>query len=277
MARRGQDESASVNLFPFLSILICIIGCLTLIIVVINLIAMSKGEGKTPEEVERAREYMLVKKEKEDQQKELDKLRIDIENLIQENKNIIQDRDKLVLLKEMLDNQEEIDQSREELIAKFNLLSRTNKQLVSDEVVLQEEIKKKEEEIAKRKLPPVPAALRVRPSGSSSSTKPFFAEVSDTSVYIHRSLSEDPAVIPVASLNQDENFIKLLEEIASANNHRLIFLVRGTDGSVNTLNRARAVVNAFNQSNGSEIIPGRLPLPGEGRVDLNMFAKFLEP
>lgn len=277
MARRGQDESASVNLFPFLSILICIIGCLTLIIVVINLIAMSKGEGKTPEEVERAREYMLVKKEKEDQQKELDKLRIDIENLIQENKNIIQDRDKLVLLKEMLDNQEEIDQSREELIAKFNLLSRTNKQLVSDEVVLQEEIKKKEEEIAKRKLPPVPAALRVRPSGSSSSTKPFFAEVSDTSVYIHRSLSEDPAVIPVASLNQDENFIKLLKEIASANNHRLIFLVRGTDGSVNTLNRARAVVNAFNQSNGSEIIPGRLPLPGEGRVDLNMFAKFLEP
>ena len=277
MARRGQDESASVNLFPFLSILICIIGCLTLIIVVINLIAMSKGEGKTPEEVERAREYMLVKKEKEDQQKELDKLRIDIENLIQENKNIIQDRDKLVLLKEMLDNQEEIDQSREELIAKFNLLSRTNKQLVSDEVVLQEEIKKKEEEIAKRKLPPVPAALRVRPSGSSSSTKPFFAEVSDTSVYIHRSLSEDPAVIPVASLNQDENFIKLLKEIASANNHRLIFLVRGTDGSVNTLNRARAVVNAFNQSNGCEIIPGRLPLPGEGRVDLNMFAKFLEP
>ena len=277
MARRGQDESASVNLFPFLSILICIIGCLTLIIVVINLIAMSKGEGKTPEEVERAREYMLVKKEKEDQQKELDKLRIDIENLIQENKNIIQDRDKLVLLKEMLDNQEEIDQSREELIAKFNLLSRTNKQLVSDEVVLQEEIKKKEEEIAKRKLPPVPAALRVRPSGSSSSTKPFFAEVSDTSVYIHRSLSGDPAVIPVASLNQDENFIKLLKEIASANNHRLIFLVRGTDGSVNTLNRARAVVNAFNQSNGSEIIPGRLPLPGEGRVDLNMFAKFLEP
>ena len=277
MARRGQDKGASVNLFPFLSILICIIGCLTLIIVVINLIAMSKGEGKTPEEVERAREYMLVKKEKEDQQKELDKLRIDIENLIQENKNIIQNRDKLVLLKEMLDNQEEIDQSREELIAKFNLLSRTNKQLVSDEVVLQEEIKKKEEEIAKRKLPPVPAALRVRPSGSSSSTKPFFAEVSDTSVYIHRSLSEDPAVIPVASLNQDENFIKLLKEIASANNHRLIFLVRGTDGSVNTLNRARAVVNAFNQSNGSEIIPGRLPLPGEGKVDLNMFAKFLEP
>jgi hypothetical protein len=277
MAKRGQDSGGSVNLFPFLSILICIIGCLTLIIVVINLIAMSKGEGKTPEEVERAREYILVKKDKEDKQTDLDKLRIDIENLIQENKNIIQDRDKLVMLKDMLENQEEIDKSREELIAKFNLLSSTNKQLVADETRLQEEIKKKEEEIEKRKLPPEPAALRVRPSGSSSSTKPFFAEVSDTSVYLHQSLTVDPVVIPVASLNQDEGFIKLLKEIASANNNRLIFLVRGTDGAVSTLNRARSVVRAFNQSTGSNIIPGRLPLPGEGKVDLNMFAQFLEP
>ena len=55
MAKRARDTGGSVNLFPFLSILICIIGCLTLIIVVINLIAMSKGEGRTSEEVERAR------------------------------------------------------------------------------------------------------------------------------------------------------------------------------------------------------------------------------
>ena len=44
MARRLQDDGASVNLFPFLSILVCIIGCLTLIIVVVNLIAMSNPE-----------------------------------------------------------------------------------------------------------------------------------------------------------------------------------------------------------------------------------------
>jgi len=177
----------------------------------------------------------------------------------------------------MLDNQEEIDKSREELIAKFNLLSSTNKQLVNDEVLLQEEIKKKEEEIEKRKLPPEPAQLRVRPSGSSASTKPFFAEVSDSSVYLYRSVFGEPIAIPRASLNQDENFLNLLREIASANNNRLIFLVRGKEGAVTTLKRAADVVSAFNQSNGTAIIPGRLPLPGEGKVDRTMFARFLKP
>lgn len=277
MAKRSSDDGGSVNLFPFLSILVCIIGCLTLIIVVINLIAMNKGEGHTPEEVERAREYIALKQQKEEQQKELDRLRQLIENLIQQNKDTLKVRDRLATLKEMLDSQEEIDKSREELIAKFNLLQQTNKQLVADEIVLQEEIKKKEEEIAKRKLPPEPAQLRVRPSGSSTSTRPFFAEISERGVYLHRSLTEEPVGIPIASLNQSEDFINLLKEIAAQRNNRLIFLVRGTDGAVQTLNQATALVSGFNRANGTQIIPGRLPLPGEGKVDLQMFAQFLAP
>lgn len=277
MAKRARDDGSGVNLFPFLSILICIIGCLTLIIVIINLVAMSQGEGRTSEEVERAREYMLVKKEKEEKQAEQDKLRQLIENLIQQNKDTLTARDKLTRLKEMLENQEEIDKSREELIAKFNVLVDTNKKLVNDEQFLQEEIKKKEEEIAKRKLPPDAAALRVRPSGSSSNTRPFFAEISERGVYIHRSLSEEPEVIPIASLNQSEEFIEFLKSIAAEPYNRLIFLVRGTPGAVKTLNQASQLVAAYNRSSGTEIIPGRLPLPGEGKVDLEMFAQFLAP
>jgi hypothetical protein len=277
MAKRANSSGGSVNLFPFLSILICIIGCLTLIIVVINLIAMGKGEGRTSEEVERAREYLLIKKEKEEKQAEQDKLRIDIENIIQQNKDIITKRDKLVTLKSMLENQEEIDKSREELIAKFNLLKNTNKKLIADEIFLQEEIKKKEEEIAKRETPPEAAALRVRPSGSSANTKPFFAEISERGVYLHRSLTAEPVAIPVASLNQSEDFINLLKAIAKEPYNRLIFLVRGSPGAVKTLNDASQIVSGFNRANGTEIIPGRLPLPGEGKVDLQMFAQFLEP
>lgn len=277
MAKRAKDGGGTVNLFPFLSILICIIGCLTLIIVVINLIAMNKGEGRTPEEVERAREYLLIKKEQEEKRKEQDKLRQLIENLIQQNRDIIAKRDKLVVLKKMKENQEEIDKSREELIAKFNLLQTTNKKLVDDEKFLQEEIKKKEEELAKRAEPPQAAALQVRPSGSSANTRPYFVEISDRGLYIHRSLTKEPASIPVASLNQSEEFINFLKEIAAQPYNRLIFLVRGTPGAVKTLNQASGVVAGFNGSNGTQIIPGRLPLPGEGKVDLKLFAQYLEP
>lgn len=277
MARRGNSGGGSVNLFPFLSILICIIGCLTLIIVVINLIGMNKGEGKTPEEVERAREFMVLKQEKEEKQEEQDKLRQLIENLIQQNKDTLAARDKLALLKKTLENQEELDKSREELIAKFNLLQSTNKKLVADEQFLQEEIKKKEEELAKRAEPPKPAALQVRPSGSSATTRPFFVEISERGVYLHRSLTQEPPVIPVASLNQSPEFLEFLKMIASQPYNRLIFLVRGTPGAVKTLNEAGAVVSGYNRVNGTEIIPGRLPLPGEGKVDLQLFAQYLEP
>jgi hypothetical protein len=277
MARRAKSSGGSVNLFPFLSILICIIGCLTLIIVVINLIAMGKGEGKTTEEVERAREFLTVKKEQEEKQQEFDKLRQLIETLIQDKREILAAQDKLVTLKKMLENSEEIDKSREELIAKFNLLQSTNKKLLDDEKFLQEEIKKKEEELAKRAEPPKAAALRVRPSGSSATTRPHFVEISDRGVYIHRSLSQEPAVIPVASLNQNQEFIDFLKQIAAQPYNRLIFLVRGTPGAVKTLNEASAVVAGYNRANGTEIIPGRLPLPGEGKVDLQMFAQFLAP
>jgi hypothetical protein len=277
MAKRARSSGGSVNLFPFLSILICIIGCLTLIIVVINLIGMNKGEGRTSEEVERAREFVVIEKEKEEKQKEQDKLRQLIENLIQQNKDVITARDKLVTLKTMLENQEDIDKGREELIAKFNLLQTTNRKLVEDEKFLQEEIKKKEAEIAKRGTPPQPAALRVRPSGSSATTKPFFAEISDRGVYLHRSLTKEPTAIPIASLNQSEEFTTFLKAIAAEPYNRLIFLVRGSPGAVKTLNDASALVAGYNRANGTELIPGRLPLPGEGKVDLQMFAQYLEP
>lgn len=277
MAKRAKDSGGSVNLFPFLSILICIIGCLTLIIVIINLVAMSRGEGRTSEEVERAQEYVQLQREKEERQEELDKLRQHIENLIQQNRDTLSARDRLKKLKDTLENQEEIDKSREELIAQFNLLTATTKKLTEDEVFLKAEIVKKEEEIKKRQLPPVSAALAVRPSGSSSNTKPFFAEISDRGVYIHTSLSAEPVSIPVASLGQSEEFINLLKNIASQPYNRLIFLVRGTPGAVQTLNSANQTVANYNQSSGTEIIPGRLPLPGEGKVDLSAFAAYLQP
>jgi len=277
MARRSKSSGGSVNLFPFLSILICIIGCLTLIIVVINLIGMNKGEGRTPEEVERAREFVVLKKEQEEKQKEFDKLRQLIENLIQDKRDVLAQQDKLIALKKMLENSEEIDKSREELIAKFNLLQTTNKKLVDDEKFLQEEIKKKEAELAKRAEPPKAASLRVRPSGSSATTRPHFVEVSERGVYIHRSLSGEPAVIPVSSLNQNAEFVEFLKQVAAQPYNRLIFLVRGTPGAVKTLNEAAGVVAGFNRANGAEIIPGRLPLPGEGKIDLQLFAQFLAP
>ena len=276
MARKRKDSGTSVSLFPFLSILVCMIGCLTLIIVVLNLVAMNKQEGREPEEVERARLFVELEKENKEDEEKLDDLRQLIENLLQVNKEDMDRRTKLNQLKEMLENAEKIDAVREELIAQFNLLQQTNKKLVEDEKLLMAEIEAAKKEIEERKLPPEPAALQVRPSGSGANVEPYFVEIADKTVLIHHSLREPPIEIPSASLNQSEDFIKLLQTIAAKPYRKLIFLVRGNTGSVANLNQANSVVGAFNQNTGAQILAGRLPLPGDGKVDLSMFEQYLK-
>ncbi len=275
MARKSRDSGASVNLFPFLSILVCIIGCLTLIIVVLNLISMSKAEGKEPEEVERAREYAILEKEQERDEESLDELRALVDSLTQQNKDLLAKRQKLTMLKEMLESAEKIDAAREELIAKYQLLTKANKQLDADEVVLLAEIESLKKEIEERKLPPDAARLQVKPSGSGANTQPHFVEVADGMVLIHHSLTEPAIQVPAGSLEINEDFKKLLETVASKPYNTLILLVRGSDAAVDNLNKVRSVISAYNQRTGAEIIPGRLPLPGEGKVDLSLFEQYL--
>ncbi len=276
MARR-KSSGAEISLFPFLSILVCVIGCLTMIIVFINLIQMNKGEGKEPKEVEVAKEYVELKKKQEEDQKQLDKKRQLMENLIQDQEDLRTKREKLRRLKELLASNEKVDSLRDELIAKLNLLIRTNKNLDKDKIELLAEVKKLEEEIKKRKLPPDAAALRVQSSGSAASNiEPYFVEIADKTILIHTSLSEPPLEIPSASLKQSKEFLDLLKKIGEKPYRKLIFLVRGNPASVANFNRANSTVSGFNRVSGTKILPGKLPLPGEGKVDLKVFAKFLK-
>ena len=275
MAKARKSDGSSVNLFPFLSILICVIGCLTLIIVVLQLIAMNQVEGREPEEVERAREFVQMEKLQEEDQKKLDDLRQLIEEMIQVNQATLANMEKLSMLKELLENQEKLDVSREELMTKFALLQQTNKQLDLDHAELLVQIEELKKLIEERKLPPEAARLQVRPTGSGANTIPYFVEIASKTILIHHSMTEPAIEIPSASLGQSEEFNKLLETIKARGDRRLIFLVRGDDSAMQNLARANTVVNAFKARTGAKFYPGKLPLPGDGKVDLSMFSQYL--
>lgn len=275
MARR-KNSGAEISLFPFLSILVCVIGCLTMIIVFINLIQMSQVEGKEPEEVEVAKEYVEVDKKQDEDQKKLDKLRQLMETLIQDQEDLRSKREKLRRLKELLTSNEQIDSLRDELIAKLNQLLKMNKKLGTDKEELLAEIAKLKKEIEQRKLPPEAAALRVQSSGSSANVEPYFVEIADKTILIHTSLTEPPVEIPSASLKSSKEFLDLLKKIAEKPYRKLIFLVRGNAASVANYNSVNSTVTGFNRASGTKILPGKLPLPGEGKVDLTVFAEFLK-
>jgi len=275
MARR-KNSGAEISLFPFLSILVCVIGCLTMIIVFINLIQMNQVEGKEPEEVEVAKEYVEVDKKQEEDQKKLDELRQLMETLIQDQEDLRSKREKLRRLKELLASNEQIDSQRDELIAKLNQLLKMNQKLGADKEALLAEIAKLKKEIEQRKLPPEAPALRVQSSGSSANVEPYFVEIADKTILIHTSLTEPPVEIPSASLKSSKEFLDLLKNVGEKPYRKLIFLVRGNAASVANYNSVNSVVTGFNRVAGTKILPGKLPLPGEGKVDLTVFAKFLK-
>jgi len=276
MARRNRGGGGEVSLFPFLSILVCVIGCLTMVIVVVQLMQMNKVEGREPEEVERAKEYVELDKEKVELGQDLEKRRAELEKLIQSNQDFAQQQEKLRQMETMLENSEESNRRRDELIAELNLLIKTNESLDKDHAEMLVQIEELKAEIAKRKLPADVAKMQVKPSGSGGNVEPYFVEVADKIVRIHRSLTEPPLDIPIASINQDKDFVTLLERIAAEPYRKLILLVRANDGAVDAYSRVGQVVRSFNQSTGAEIIPGKLPLPGEGEVDLSLFAEYLK-
>ena len=102
MARRKKDAGGAVSLFPFLSILVCVIGCLTMIIVVVQLMAMNRVEGREPEEVERAKDYIELEKEQIEQGEDIEKRRADLEKLIQANQDFARQQEKLRQMETML-------------------------------------------------------------------------------------------------------------------------------------------------------------------------------
>lgn len=277
MASKRKDSGMQINLFPFLSVVVCIIGCLTLIIVVMNIMSMSKAKsGKEPEEIERAKEYQVLKKQEEEDQKKYDELRKLVDSLTRLNQDLLAKRQKLTLLQEMSQSAEKIDASREELIAKFQVLSKANVQLQADEKLILAQIEALKKEIAERKLPPDAAALQVRPSGSGANTEPYFVEVADGQLLIHYSLTQPAVAVPAGSMEVNPNLRKLLDTVAQRPYRTLIVLVRGSDGAVANLAKLSGIVGVYNEQAGSQIIPGRLPLPGDGKVDLSLFAQYLE-
>lgn len=277
MAKR-RDSGMSQNLFPFLSILVALIGSLTMIIVVLNLIQMNKGEGRVPEEIEIAKAYVKLEEEIKQERQEADQLRQLIEKMIQERKDAFQVKEKFRLLSELMKSTEKLEAARDELVAKLNILVSTNKRLEADQKDLATQIEALKKELAARKIPPDAPALRVTPSGSGlGNARPYFLEVADKTVLIHKSLSAAPEVIASASIATDEKFVDFLKEVGSKPSNRLILLVRANAGAVGNLGRVSQMVSSYNAANGTEIIPGRLPLPGEGKVDLSVFAQYLTP
>jgi hypothetical protein len=283
MARRHHAEDEGVSLFPFLSIIACIIGVLTLLISTMSLAQMGT------EDVASLEQYEKIQRELEKLLAEIEQLKSELdEDALRQARTIDERRRELLAARQQLERlleriveirqwMAQLAEDRRKASPSVEDASRDGEK-VKDELArlerraaeLGEELDSQKEQLAhlekeweERQQPPEEAQVSVLPSGSAVGFDPVFVECASGSVIIHQ--GDSPPGIRTADLAQDEQFLRMLSIAAASPKQRVVFLIR--EDGLGTYNTASRLADEH------QVDHGRLPVVGQGRIDLSYFTK----
>jgi len=254
-SRAGGDSP--VSLFPFLSILACMIGTLTLMITALALTGM--GTGRDDASIQRAEDYVALRKQTDADQKrseELHQALLQAESL----------KDRVAALQALLQSQDVaagIAARAAQLSTQAGSAHSQTAALESELARLRKELETLRLALAARQQRSLQELVRVLPPKGASAIrfKPYFVEAgkSDLTVYD----GAQPYKVKNSAIKTDPKFDELLNRLAGSDTAQLVVLVR-SDGVA-----AMNAVMAWAESKG--ISCGKLPLVGTGAVDLSSF------
>jgi hypothetical protein len=120
-------------------------------------------------------------------------------------------------------------------------------------------------ELKQRGGPVREAEVIIKPTGSGTDLEPTFVECTAAGIVLLE--ADPPKRIRRADLAADEDFVRLLDNVAGRPKATVIFLVR--DDGLPTYFSASGVARAHYARN------GKLPVIGQGNIDLSMFKKLV--
>ena len=257
----------AVSLFPFLSILACVIGTLTLMIS-----ALALGQMATPE-LDSANQMHAIERRQSSLREEISRFDQQPEpfqkNASASARALASTRTQLNELERRLASlkaQKSPDTklpSAEKLVLDAKTLETRIRSLETELASRRSEAKTLREQIAQRKKPPEEAIVKIRPGGSGVGIRPIFIECTNTSVVIHE--KDKPVRVRTADIAASPEFLDLARRVAKQPNSSIIFLIR--DNGLSTYARAKRVATDNYARN------GKLPVIGQGKLDLSLFRK----
>lgn len=263
MARRPKGEQDDVSLFPFLSIIACVIGVLTLMISTLAMAQMDTQEVADAEQNEKLQDQLAQRREAVEDLRQKIAERIGPEAMEVQRKLV----DTMAELQKADEKLKEIEARRAALEKVKIVIPELDEQKRETVVDMQQQLARLKEELAQlekdlsAREDAKEAEVSILPSGSGLNFTPHFVECAAGALVLHD--LEPPKRIRAADMTTDKDLIALMETIANGQNDSMIFLVR-SDG----LGSYRAAVNLANQN---EIRFGKLPAVGKGRIDLSQF------
>lgn len=274
MAKRRTGHQDEVLLIPFLDILCSLIGVLILIIVVLSVAQLQKAGGRTKEDLALAQQAQQLQKEIQEKEKAAADLKAKVADLEKRKQDLEAKQQKLVDLRKRLEmsaEEEKKDKDKATALQKqVEDLIRQIEALAKQTTPIQQEIEKLKKELAAKQKKPEqkPQTIVVQPSGSGvagKGQKLFFVEAAGANIVLHQS-GETPKRIARDNIGLDADYNAFLDGVRSSGNPALVFLIR-KDGWTSYARAAGWAEQEY------KLQGGKMPLPGDGPVDLSLFDK----
>lgn len=274
---RARSTAPSVSLFPFMSILACLVGTIVVMICVLSLIQAQHMGGRPPQEVRDATDYVKATEEVARIEEELEQLEeqrtqgtADAATVVQEDREL---DERMVQLRMQAEAAKAGEQTSRDLQRELELAILQLSQMAREKPAYAREIEEIKQELASRQKSPdqLAAPIVVKPGGTgrAAGRNLFFVEAASGALTLFVSKSEKSR-ITAGSVGKDVEYDAFLERVAKTQGSTLVFLVRD-DGWDAYTRGAGWAEGKFG------IRTGKLPMPGKGPIDLSNFEEFMAP
>lgn len=266
MARRKSSDS-SVSLFPFLSILCCLIGLLTLMIKIISDIkALERGQDQ--ESVELALENQRLQREIQKKREEKEKILKELENKGDATLEMKDLEERRVVLRRELDRAKNVNPEETDVMLqrRVEALLEQIAAMIKERPPLDTKIAELLKELEQRKIdadaPPPPVVVQPRGSGKDD-VRLRFVECEADGVVL-RNADGTRMSVSRAAITTEPALAKFFNEAKADRNSMVLFLIR-TDGNATYQIAAGWAESQF------ELRTAKLPIPNKGEIDLSKF------
>lgn len=270
MVKRRKRGEEAVSLFPFLSILACVIGVLTLMITALAL-GQLEEESHAAEQYERSDEYKRLAGEIEVDEQELERIKQTIADAEQMRIDLGRAKEELEKLQAEQLAKAKVETTKTELAEEANRLQEQIAKIEAKLADLEKLIQRINEELLRRKAPPKEAEIVIRendrkPSANVPDLQYTFVECRSDGVVIYDGGKRTPVARKQLG-NREQPYFQLVERTAEAQDKGacLLFLVRGD--AYGTYSDAQRIARS------RRCLTSKLPVPGQGDIDVSVFGE----
>lgn len=259
MARRRRREDTAVALFPFLSVLACVIGTLTLLL---SALAVGHMGGSSAEEIwlsERLQTAEIFLAGGRARLEELEAQLADHSERARREQELGRRLEGLGLEPEL--SLEELEE-RVSLEMQAKEFEERRGQLRQEHLALIERVRRKSVELEDRETRRAGAPIIIDPSGVGRDQVPYLVLCAADYVELFFLSGDTYGRFPVDQLEYEPDFKRFLKRVGVISDALVIFMIR-PDG-MKTYSTASRIADKLSVRN------AKLPLPGTGELDFSL-------